>query len=111
MVEQATQLDVALRRDVGCLVVEIAGELDLATAPKLRHVLCGVVHDGECQVVVDLGRLEFIDLSGLSVFEDIGRELARRYGLLVLRHPSRQMSRLLALREEWERDELWKLER
>jgi anti-sigma B factor antagonist len=49
------------------LVVEVEGELDLATAPLLEEKLNEVESGGAPRVLLDLDRVEFMDSSGLHV--------------------------------------------
>jgi anti-sigma B factor antagonist len=48
-------------------VLEVGGEIDVYTAPELRERLIEVVEGGARAVTVDLGRVEFIDSTGLGV--------------------------------------------
>ena len=48
-------------------VVEVGGEIDVYTAPKLRETLVSLVDTGHYQLVVDLERVEFLDSTGLGV--------------------------------------------
>lgn len=57
-------LDVEPREN--CVVLGVAGEVDLATAPTLRERLVALVADGHRRIVVDLTRTEFLDSTGLS---------------------------------------------
>jgi len=52
------------RSGEGVLVVRLAGELDIATAPVARAELLRAVRQGPRVVAVDLGDLEFIDSNG-----------------------------------------------
>jgi anti-sigma B factor antagonist len=49
------------------VVVEVRGELDMATAPRLRACLNGVIERGPELVVVDLSRVDFLDSVALAV--------------------------------------------
>ena len=49
------------------VVVAVEGEVDIATAPKLREKLVELASQGAKQVVVDLDRVEFLDSTGLGV--------------------------------------------
>lgn len=51
----------------GWSVVEAGGEIDVATAPRLREQLLTLVNDGHHNIVVDLEDVEFIDSTGLGV--------------------------------------------
>lgn len=50
----------------GCTVLEVRGDLDMATAPQLREGLQQLVDAGDRQVVVDLAAVEFMDSSALG---------------------------------------------
>ncbi len=49
------------------VVGAIRGEVDIATAPKLREKLVELASQGAKQVVVDLDGVDFLDSTGLGV--------------------------------------------
>lgn len=49
------------------VVVAVRGEVDIATAPKLREKLVELASQGAQQVVIDLEGVEFLDSTGLGV--------------------------------------------
>ena len=65
--EVRMELSMALRAVRGYSVLEVAGEIDVYTAPQLRERLIELVEGGARQVIVDLGRVEFLDSTGLGV--------------------------------------------
>jgi anti-sigma B factor antagonist len=48
-------------------VVEVGGEIDVYTAPKLREQLVDLVNAGRYHIVVDMEKVEFLDSTGLGV--------------------------------------------
>lgn len=65
------------------VVLTLAGELDLATAPVLQERLDAALR-GKAAVVIDLSRLRFIDSSGLGMLVRAERQLRDSGGQLVL---------------------------
>jgi anti-sigma B factor antagonist len=95
----AGSMTVDVERQPSAVVVHIAGEVDLTTAPtlaaKLREVVAG---DGSApRVVVDLARVTFLDMSGLTALMESSRVVERAGGCLVLAHPTRLVQRLLQI--------------
>jgi anti-sigma B factor antagonist len=60
-------LDLKVRKQGGHAVLEVAGEIDVYTAPKLREKLIELVNEGSYQLVVDLEKVDFLDSTGLGV--------------------------------------------
>jgi anti-sigma B factor antagonist len=48
-------------------VVEVGGEIDVYTAPRLREQLVDLVADGKYHLIVDMERVDFLDSTGLGV--------------------------------------------
>jgi anti-sigma B factor antagonist len=61
------ELSLSTRTVAGHMVLEVGGEIDVYTAPQLRERLVSMVDGGARHVVVDLGRVEFLDSTGLGV--------------------------------------------
>ena len=74
-------LTVLVRHRTGYVLVTVAGEIDLSTAPRLRQQLAGLTGGG-CLVVVDLGRVRFIDAAGLGVLARAAGQAAAHGGSL-----------------------------
>ena len=74
-----TNLTVDLRDRQGATVLIVRGELDVASSPQLAAALNRLDRDSGA-VLLDLSRLEFIDVTGLRVLLD-AQERARRAGV------------------------------
>ncbi|HZD38625.1 MAG TPA: STAS domain-containing protein [Actinomycetes bacterium] len=60
-------LDLKVRKQRDHAVLEVAGEIDVYTAPKLREKLIELVSEGSYHLVVDLEKVDFLDSTGLGV--------------------------------------------
>ena len=58
-------LTVGVRRERGCVVVTVAGEIDIITVTRLRQTLFDLTAGGH-PLVVDLDQVSFIDSAGLA---------------------------------------------
>ena len=78
-------LSVRFSRQDETVVLHLAGELDVATAPVLQDALCGVIEDqGNLAVQLELGEMAFIDSTGLSILAGALRRLREKGGDLSL---------------------------
>ena len=51
----------------GIEVIDVQGEIDIYTAPRLRELLINLVSTGSYQLVVNLDKVGFLDSTGLGV--------------------------------------------
>ena len=47
--------------------MDVEGEIDISTAPRLRELLIDLVSQGNYQLIVNLDKVEFLDSNGLGV--------------------------------------------
>jgi anti-sigma B factor antagonist len=59
-------LDIAVARHGGFTVLSPRGDLDVATAGRLREAVTDALVAGDLDVMVDLAEVEFIDSTGLG---------------------------------------------
>jgi anti-sigma B factor antagonist len=65
-------------------VLEVGGEIDVYTAPRLKERLLELVADGTRQIIVDLEAVEFLDSTGLGVLVGGLRRVRAEGGHLAL---------------------------
>ena len=80
-----------IHRDGSATVVSARGELDAFSAPELSAALEDVRAD--VAVVVDLGRVSFMDSTGLGVMLNALRRISLRRGSLVVVAPNERVRR------------------
>ncbi|MFD4653218.1 STAS domain-containing protein [Streptomyces sp. NPDC058441] len=93
-------LRVSSHRHEGWTVVEVTGELDVATRNLLGdHLEEVMAAHTPARVVVDMSGLDFCDASGLSVLVAAHHAAKDRQGQLRLIYPQRSIRRLLQITE------------
>jgi anti-anti-sigma factor len=87
------------QRAVGMVeVIELGGELDLASAPAVAARVDALRANGRpARVVVDLSELEFCDSTGLRALIGAATEIRAAGGRLVLSVGEGNVARLLAI--------------
>jgi anti-anti-sigma factor len=91
------RLQIVTRAEADRVIVELHGELDLASAPALAGELArGQVSRAEA-VVLDLQDLDFVDSSGLRVILEAHEQAAERGQPFAVTEGSPQVKRLLSI--------------
>ena len=84
----------------GWVVLELSGEIDMATGPKLRQTIVHRVQDGDTKIVLDLSGVDFVDSTGLGVLIG-GLKRTRSHGgdlrCVGLTEPLKEMFKLTGL--------------
>ncbi len=82
----------------GITVVELSGEIDLGSVAEVDpHLIAAALRPAPALVVLDLGRLEFIDCYGLSLLVRTRRRLVERGGRLLMACDHPPTRKLLAM--------------
>ena len=90
-------IDVSVDDETGGTVLTVTGEIDLRTAPDLRTHIDRVLDGGTTRLVVDLGAVDFLDSTGLSVLVGAHKRLARSGGRLVVANSPDIVARVLSI--------------
>ena len=75
--------------------LELRGELDIGTAPKLEEAVDRALDDGCREVVLDLGGTTFLDSSGLGALIRAARTVGDRHGTMAVVSPPGSEARLV----------------
>jgi len=81
-----TTVDLSLdtRHENGHTIIEVSGEIDVYTAPKLRDRISELVADGNYHLIVDLEKVDFLDSTGLGVLVGGLKKLRSHDGSMAL---------------------------
>lgn len=55
----------------GVVCCAVSGEVDLATGPRLRHALTGLLDERPCHLVIDLSGVDFLGSIGLTILLEV----------------------------------------
>ena len=60
-------LSIDVKKQGGFALLQVAGEVDVFTAPKIREQLIDLVEQGDHDIIVSLEGVDFLDSTGLGV--------------------------------------------
>ena len=66
------------------MVVDVGGEIDVYTAPKLRERLVDLINAGHYHLVINLEGVDFLDSTGLGVLVGVLKRVRAHEGSLQL---------------------------
>lgn len=78
-------------------VITVSGDLDVATAPRLREELTQASSEGVTEIVVDLLRVPFVDSVGLGVLVAASKRTAARGGVFRVVCEDRRIARIVEI--------------
>ena len=88
-----------VRRVRGWTVIEITGDLDMASAPALRQLILQQLSQGTRCIAVDLTNADFVDSSGLGVLVAALKRVRTHDGELAVVCPDLRLRRIFELTE------------
>jgi anti-sigma B factor antagonist len=88
-------LDIAIELWNDTPVIRLAGDLDIATSPRLIAAVRELVANGHGQIELDCSQIEFVDSAGVRALIVSRNETSRRGIRFDLMATSRAMSRVL----------------
>ena len=91
------ELSLATRTVGDHTVLEIGGEIDVYTAPRLREHLIQLGDEGVIRLVADLSRVEFLDSTGIGVLVGAHRRLKSAQGALALVCPHERLLKIFRI--------------
>ncbi len=90
---ETVPIKVRIGEEEGVPVIQISGELDLATVDTVQDTITRVVDASPATVIFDLGELAFMDSSGLALMLSVAKQVER----VELRNPSDIIRRVVEM--------------
>lgn len=81
----------------GTPVVEVFGDVDVATSAEFRSALIAALDRGDGTLIVDFAELDFIDSSGLGVLVGTLKRARERGGSVTIENPAPSARKILAI--------------
>ena len=97
MPEGGRSLRIEVANTTSPTTVMLTGEIDVATAPRVRDALIAVSNGGETKVIVDMTNVTFMDSTGLAALVGPLKRFRSMNGQIVLRSPARSVRKVLEI--------------
>lgn len=81
----------------GITIVNLLGRLDIMMSVELEKQMHGLLDSGAEDILIDLGRLDFLSSSGLRIFIDCAKRIKNVNGRLVFCNPSPSVLRVFKI--------------
>lgn len=78
-------------------VLEVAGELDIYTSPKLKAAIADLLGDGRARLVINLLKTTYLDSTALSVLTATLKQVRENGGNLALVYNQPQIAKIFTI--------------
>lgn len=95
--EEEPALTITVHPNEQALLITVAGELDLYSAPQMQQALENACDLAPKALILDFRALDFIDSAGLALLVDVHRRLSKSSVLTLRVSPEGQVREVLEL--------------
>ena len=85
------------RQEGKVTVIVLEGELDVSSAPTLKELMQKLIDEGKRQFLMDLGKVDFIDSSGLGIFVNAYKRIRSAGGEMKFLKPQEPVRKVFSL--------------
>lgn len=96
MVAMNFKLEIQNLKD-GAAVIEIEGEIDVYTAPRLKQEIINLIDSGNDRITIDLTSVEYVDSTALGVLISGHKRLREHEGRLTILCPNPRIRRIFEI--------------
>lgn len=91
------EVQLNLRRVDSVAILDVTGELDIYTSPKLRSAIQDLLAGGTARVVVNLANTSYLDSTALSVLTSALKQARDAGGTVVLVYTQPQVEKIFTI--------------
>ncbi len=77
-------MEISSRNDGDVTIINLQGRLDMMSAADLKNVSRECINKGDCRLILNMGRVDFINSSGLGALVSLLKDVRNTRGRLRL---------------------------
>lgn len=94
---EGIRLETGIREIDGMKVLDVAGEIDVYTAPQFKDAVNSIIDDGQKHLIIDMGAITYMDSSGFGALLSATRRLRPQGGTINLVKCNTSIDRILRI--------------
>lgn len=94
---EGIRLETGLKEIDGTKVLDVAGEIDVYTAPQFKEAVNGIIAAGQKHLIIDMGAVTYMDSSGFGTLLSATRRLRPQGGTINLVKCNTSIDRILKI--------------
>ena len=91
------RLETGVRDIEGTKVLDVAGEIDVYTAPQFKEAVNGILAEGQKHLVINMANVSYMDSSGFGTLLSATKRLRPQGGTVNLVKCNRSIERILKI--------------
>ena len=94
---EGIRLETGLKEINGMKILDVAGEIDVYTAPQFKEAVNGIMAAGQKHLIIDMGNVTYMDSSGFGTLLSATRRLRPQGGTINLVRCNASIDRILRI--------------
>jgi len=94
---EGIRLETGLREISGTKILDVAGEIDVYTAPQFKEAVNGIIATGQKHLIINMGEVTYMDSSGFGTLLSATRRLRPQGGTINLVKCNNAIDRILRI--------------
>jgi anti-sigma B factor antagonist len=91
------RLDTGITEVDGLQVLQLAGEIDVYTAPQFREAVNAILNTGQKHLIIEMSQVSYMDSSGFGTLLSATKRLRPSGGAVTLVNVNRAIERILRI--------------